>query len=244
MTALEQPERHPLCPPATAAALGRTVVIAPHPDDESLGCGGLLALQADAGLAPRVVVVTDGSRSHASEAYPPQRLAALREEEARDAVAALGLDRDAITFLRHPDCDVPGPGAGPFDTAAAALADALGDAETVLVPWRRDPHCDHEAAWALARAAVGRLRPPVRWVEYAVWAWEHAGTDRAPRAGEVRPWRLDIADVLDRKRAAVAAHVSQTTRLIDDDPHGFVLEGRVLAHFDRPWELYLDLPDA
>ncbi|WP_412069658.1 PIG-L deacetylase family protein [Rubrivirga sp. IMCC43871] len=241
MTVLEEPERWPLREPEAALDLGRTVVVAPHPDDESLGCGGLLAILGDAGLDPRVVVVTDGSRSHASAAYPPDRLAALREGEALAAVSALGLGADAVSFLRHPDCGVPGLN---DEAAVAGLADALREAETVVVPWRRDPHCDHEDAWALARAAVACLDAPPRWLEYAVWAWEHAATDRAPRPDEVRPWRLDIADVLGRKRAAVAAHVSQTTRLIDDDPDGFVLEGRVLAHFDRDWELYLDPADA
>ncbi|WP_412061040.1 PIG-L deacetylase family protein [Rubrivirga sp. IMCC45206] len=241
MTVLEEPERWPLHTPEAALALGRTVVVAPHPDDESLGCGGLLAILSDAGLNPRVVVVTDGSRSHTSASYPPDRLAALREDEARAAVAALGLGPDAVSFLRHPDCDVPGPD---HEAAVAELADVLRGTDTVVVPWRRDPHCDHEDAWALARAAVAGLDAPPRWIEYAVWAWEHAETDRAPRADEVCPWRLDIGAVRDRKRAAVAAHVSQTTRLIDDDPDGFVLEGRVLAHFDRDWELYLDPADA
>ena len=109
-----------------------------------------------------------------------------------------------------------------------------------MVPWRRDPHCDHEATWRLARAAVDSLERPVRWIEYPVWAWEHAASDVAPQPGEAEPWRLDVSSVLDRKRLAVAAHRSQTTRLIDDDPDGFVLEPQVLAHFDRPWELYLD----
>ena len=240
MTLLERPERHPLLTADAVRPLGRIVVVAPHPDDESLGCGGLLALAADAGLSPRVVVVTDGSRSHCSAEYPPDRLAALRQSEARAAVAALGLGPDAVTFLGHPDCGLPAPGSDAFDAAADALAEVLGGADTVVVPWRRDPHCDHEATWALATEAVERLDDAPRVVEYAVWAWEHAATDRAPQEGVGRPWRLDVSAVLARKRRAVAAHVSQTTRLISDDPDGFVLAPDVLAHFDRPWELYLD----
>lgn len=239
MTLLQSPTRHPLCPAPTVRALGQTVVVAPHPDDESLGCGGLLALLAEARMRPRVVVVTDGARSHASAAYPPARLAALREAEARAAVAVLGLAPGDVAFLDLPDCGVPEAGP-PFDAAAATLAGHLAGADTVVVPWRRDPHCDHEATWALARAAVARLGAAPRWLEYPVWAWEHAASDRAPQPGEAVAWRLDVASVLGRKRRAVAAHVSQTTALIDDDPDGFVLAPAVLAHFDRPWELYLD----
>ena len=138
------------------------------------------------------------------------------------------------------DCAVPDPASSEGRAAASDLADRLAEADTVVVPWRRDPHCDHEAVWRLARAAVARLGRPLRWVEYPVWAWEHAATDRAPRPGDGRPWRLDIGSVLDRKRRAIAAHASQTTRLIDDDPDGFILTPAMLAHFDRPWELYLD----
>ena len=238
---LHRPERHPIRPATAARDLGATAVLAPHPDDESLGCGGLLALLAEAGAPVHVVVVTDGARSHAaSAAYPAPRLRALREDEARAAVAALGLDGDAVTFLGHPDCGLPSEGTPAFEQAADELAAVLGGVETVLVPWRRDPHCDHVETWALACAAAVRLDEPPRWIEYPIWAWPHAETEAAPQDGEARVWRLDIAPVLDRKCEAIAAHRSQTTTLIDDDPDGFTLDDETRALFERPWELYLE----
>lgn len=232
---LDAPERHPIRPPDAVRRLGRTVVLAPHPDDESLGCGGLLALLAQAGCQPHVVVVTDGAQSHpGSAAYPPARLRALREEEAREAARHLGC---TIGFLRQPDCGLPSPGHPAFDGVARRLAEAISehDPDTLVVPWRRDPHCDHEAVWSLACAG----RPPgARWLEYPVWAWTDASS--APRANEARAWRLDVSPVLDSKRRAVAAHRSQTTGLIGDDPDGFRLAPDVLAHFERTWELFLD----
>lgn len=238
---LLRPERHPLRPPEAALALGPTVVLAPHPDDESLGCGGLLATLAAAGVPARVVVVTDGTRSHpSSQAYPAPRLRRLREAEARAAVAALGMASGDVAFLRHPDCGLPEEGTPAHASAAEALAAALVGARTVLVPWRRDPHCDHVATWALARAAVARMTRAPRWVEYPVWAWPNAASGVAPQDGEVTPWRLDVSAHAGRKREAIGAHRSQTTRLIDDDPEGFVLAPEMLAHFERPWELFLD----
>jgi len=235
---LLDPERHPLRPADAVRALGRTVVLAPHPDDESLGCGGLLALLAAHGVPARVVVVTDGAMSHpGSAAYPVARLRALREAEAREAVAALGVDD--VAFLRHSDCGMPAPGSAAFQAAADALADVLADADTVLVPWRRDPHCDHVGTWALAAAAVARLDGPPRWIEYPVWAWPHADTEVAPQVGEAEVWRLDIGPVRPQKRRAIAAHRSQTG-LITDDPDGFQLAPDMLAHFARPWELFLE----
>ncbi len=107
---LVEPEQHTLLPPETAVTLGTTVVIAPHPDDESLGCGGLLALLAAFGNSAHVLVMTDGSRSHPnSPSYPAARLAALREQETLAALEVLGLPASTARFLRYPDCGLPAP---------------------------------------------------------------------------------------------------------------------------------------
>lgn len=238
---LDVPERHPLRPGRAAAALGRTVVLAPHADDESLGCGGLLALLAAAGQPATVVVVTDGTRSHPGSAtHPAPRLRALREAEARAAVAHLGHATRA-EFLRFPDSGLPAAGTAAFEHAADRLDALVAELrpQTLLVPWRRDPHCDHEATWALAWA---RRRPDVRWVEYPVWAWTRPET--APRDTEATAWRIDISAVREQKRAAVAAHRSQHGLVVRDDPDGFVLPPALLAQFDRTWELFLDPHDA
>ena len=229
---LEAPERHPLRPLDTVA--GPVAVVAPHPDDESLACGGLLAGLASAGVAVRVVVVTDGTGSHpASLRYPPGRLRALREAETLAALAALGLTASAVRFLRQPDGRLGACEPAPI---VSTLAGAIGDARTVVAPWDRDPHPDHVATAALVATACARLGTPRR-VAYPVWAWLRG--EEAPATGT--PWRLDIAAVRDRKRRAVAAHRSQTTALIDDDPDGFVLSAQLLAPFDRDWELFWDL---
>lgn len=238
---LDAPERHPLSPPDAVRALGTTVVLAPHADDESLGAGGMLALLADAGQAAHVVVATDGSRSHpGSRAFPPARLAALREAEAAEAAAALG-HAGRVHFLRHPDCGLPVPGTDAFEHAADDLATLVAQlgADTLVVPWRRDPHCDHEAVWRLAWA---RRDASVRWIEYPVWAWTRPET--APTTADAAAWRLDVSHVQARKAAAIAAHRSQYAGVITDSPSAFQLPDAMLAHFRRPWELFLDPHDA
>src|SRR5580704_966399 len=91
---------------------GGLVVIAPHPDDESLACGGLIAEARAQGRPVRVVIVSDGTGSHpASKSYPKARLRELRETEARNAAKELGLDPvDDVVFLRLPDRFVPSEG--------------------------------------------------------------------------------------------------------------------------------------
>ena len=240
---LVDPERHVLRGAESARGFGPTAVLAPHADDESLGCGGLIATLTASGVPVRIVIVTDGTRSHPnSRSYPSERLRTIREREAQEAAGLLGTSD--LVFLRHPDCGLPLPGSPAFSRAAGALATALDGHTTLLVPWRRDPHCDHEGTWELARAAVQRLTPAPRWIEYPIWAWTRALGVEAPQPAEATPWRLDITRVLERKREAIAAHRSQTTPLIQDDPEGFTLTPEVLAHFERPWELFLDPFDA
>ena len=240
---LLHPEGLPLRPPRAVEAFGRTLVVAPHPDDESLGCGGALALLARLGLDVRVLVVSDGRGSHPrSKAWPPPRLAALREAETQEALATLGLGRADVRFLRLPDTQVPFPDHAGFGDAVARCRDeieAFGP-ETILLPWRRDPHCDHRASWLIADAALEGADPQPRRIEYPVWIWEHPDSDDAPRPGEVVAWRLDVRGALAQKGAAIAAHRSQTTALIDDDPGGFRLLPSVLRHFARPWELFFE----
>ena len=232
----------PLLPPDAVCSWGGTVVIAPHPDDESLGCGGAIALLRRFGLPVHVLFVSDGTKSHpTSRKYPLARLRDLREREAQEALARLGTS-DA-TFLRLPDGAVPGDGDAGFFEAVQGCRAYLEELQpqTILVPWRRDPHPDHRATSHIVQAALAGSANKPRVLEYPVWAWERAAPEDLPQPHEAAAFRLDIGGVADVKRQAVAAHVSQVTHLIDDDPQGFWLSPEVLAHFERPWEVYLEV---
>ncbi|ALD21780.1 PIG-L deacetylase family protein [Hymenobacter sp. DG25A] len=235
----------PLYPAAYAAGLGSTVIIVPHPDDEALGCGGLLALLRQAGQDVRVVLVSDGTMSHPnSRKFPPAARQALRKTELEASLRCLGVNPAQVLYLNLPDGAVPG--AGPATEAPAqAIRQFLAaqPPQTVLVPWRRDPHPDHRAAYALLQLALAGFTPLLRVIEYLVWAWERAAPEDLPRPGEVTGWRLDIQSVLAQKQAAIAAHASQLPGgPINDDPTGFTLADTMLAHFAQPFETYLEVP--
>jgi LmbE family N-acetylglucosaminyl deacetylase len=186
--------------------------------------------------------MTDGARSHPnSPLYPAARLAAMREQEELDALKILGWPASAVQFLRYPDCGLPAHG-GAFKAAVNRLDEMLRALapDTLLVPWRRDPHCDHEATWRLLRAAVAGVPTPPRWLEYPVWAWAEPESEVTPQTTDGHAWRLDISPVIARKQHAITQHRSQMGALIRDDPKGFVLEPAMLAYFLRPWELFLD----
>ena len=112
------------------------------------------------------------------------------------------------------------------------------------MPWRRDPHCDHEGTWHLLRATFAGLAERPRWLEYPVRAWPQADINLAPRDDEASAWRLDISSVLARKQKAIAQHRSQMGALIHDDPEGFVLKPEMLTYFAQPWELFIEPTDV
>lgn len=240
---LANPSNLPLRPADAIAEFGSMLVVAPHPDDESLGCGGAIALLRQLGCPVRVLVISDGTLSHPrSRQYPAPALAALRERETLCALAGLGVESEAVTFLRLKDGSVPVKSAAGFDEAIARCLAYLATIApaTILLPWRRDPHPDHRASWELIYTAMAHLRLSPRLVEYPIWDWDSAQRGDAPAIGEVTAWRLDISAVLPQKLQAIAAYRSQTTDLIDDDPEGFRLTPEMLAHFAHPWELFLE----
>jgi len=203
----------------------RPLILAPHPDDESLGCGGLIAAAGTIGLAPEVVILTDGAASHpGSRTHPPRHLAALREAEARAALAILGLPAANAHFLRQPDTALAVDGA-----LIDRLVEIGSGCGMVIGPWAGDPHCDHEAAAQIAQAVA--IRTGMTLLSYPVWG----------RLREDVPagLRLDISAQLEVKTRAIAAHESQYGALITDSPEAFALPEDLLAIFAQPYEIYL-----
>ncbi len=216
------------------------LVLAPHPDDESLGCGGLIAEACRQGKPPLIAILTDGSKSHPnSRVFPAERLRALREDETKAAMRHLGLPPERVVFLRYPDTGAPCKGDG-LDEAAALVAGLIiqWGCRTVAASWRQDPHCDHEAAAMIAEAAC-RLTG-AKLLAYPVWGWTipvRTLIDVAPING----FRLDIAAHLPAKRAAIESHRSQYAGIITDDPEGFQMPSAFIDIFTAPTETFIDV---
>ncbi len=212
------------------------LILAPHQDDECLGCGGLIALLCAAGRPPAVLFVTDGAMSHpGSVLFPPERLQGVREREALEATAILGLAAERVQFLGYPDGAAPSEGPA-FDEAVEAIrrvASTFG-CSAIAAPWRHDPHCDHQAVQAMAVATGLRV------LSYPVWGWllsrdAELGLEHAPSGH-----RLAIGNVLDRKCRALAAHVSQLGGLVTDAPDGFCVPRALHDACMTPFELFLE----
>lgn len=212
----------------------RVAVLVAHPDDETLGAGGLIALTARQGVPVRVVLATDGENSHpGSPTHAPPQLAAIRRAETDAALRCLG-DGVEIVRLGLPD--------GALTAHSAELADRaaplLDGATHVVTTMAGDGHPDHEACAAAVASLAGGRPGVVRW-QFPVWAWHWADPDT-----DAVPWEhLAVLELDDdaraAKRAALDAYVSQHAPLSPDPADREVLPAGVLAHFARDVEAFV-----
>jgi LmbE family N-acetylglucosaminyl deacetylase len=189
-----------------AAPPGGLLVVAPHADDETLGCGGLIAAQVRAGRSVTVVYLTDSAGS------PPgvPALARQRRAEAESALAVLGVEPARTAWLDLPDGTLdrlPPEARRQAVGRLAALIRELGPGE-VLAPYRAGGSTEHTAAWALTRDALaagggGRL------LEYPVWAWWNPFRLRDRLGARAGNLRLELGPDRALKRRALACHRSQ-----------------------------------
>lgn len=209
----------------------RLVVVSPHPDDEVLGCGGLLALHAATGQDCLVVAVTDGEASHRPLPVPGSvALAALRRAESTAGLQHLIAGAADVLRLGMPDSDV----ARHEQYLVQRLAHTLRHGDTVAVPWRLDGHPDHEACGRAAAKACARAG--CRLLEMPIWMW-HWSTPGDTRV----PWHRLVAlplptAVQAKKVLALRAHASQVLSRGAGVPP--VLDDAMLARSQRPHEYY------
>lgn len=208
----------PLDPRSVRDAL----IVAPHPDDETIGAFGLMRRLRRRGARVRVLVVSDGAASHAdSPSWPAARLARARRDESRRVLRAIGIGADAVTFLGLPDSGLSKLNHIQRRKLTRALARST---DLLVVPSADDEHPDHRAVAAIV-ASVPLARR--RMLAYAVWP------PRSHRAGV--GLRLGVAQPV--KRGALLRYRTQNG-LITDDPRGCNLSRAEIAAFTRPIEMF------
>lgn len=171
---------------------GPALVVAPHPDDETIGCGGIIALHRKRGDAVHVVVVTDGDRGDPEGRYPGGAdYVARRREECRRAAGVLDLGEPIFLGLRDRAIDEP------------ALLARLGEVverlrpAAVYHPAAAEMHVDHQVVGDATLRAVARSGAHLRAFAYEVW-------------GPVIPTHvIDVSSVWSVKQEALACYESQ-----------------------------------
>lgn len=168
---------------------GRLLSLSAHPDDDTIGCGGTLALATQAGSAVTAAMATSGGASIGSR-LTAQELAAARESDARRACARLGVHD--VRFLGFEDGNL----AASHDELVAALEAILVEVspDAVFVPWAWDGHRDHQALHRAVLDLPGRG-------ELELWSYE-TWTPLPPNR------HVDVTSTHDRKQQALDEHAT------------------------------------
>jgi LmbE family N-acetylglucosaminyl deacetylase len=203
------------------------LVVAPHPDDETLGAGALIATLRMFGVPVTVVAATDGENAYESSLSERVTLGELRQLEQEWALSALGVDPSAIKRLRLTDSGLQGQ----ERVLTEHLLDLAQPGATILAPWIGDFHPDHMACARAAASAASSKNLPL--ISYFFWTW-HRGSptllDRLPLR-QFTPGPKAIA----AKALALSMHRSQLDRP-DGEP---ILPPELLGPAQWPFEIFL-----
>jgi LmbE family N-acetylglucosaminyl deacetylase len=187
---------------STQTETGPILIVAPHPDDETLGVGGQIALLTDKGYDIQILILTDGSQLFVSrfgtESNPPPReISRRRKRETERTVAHLGGNPDQIRYFDFPD----GKLSENIKEAANLVAETINhlDPLRVYVTSAFEYHPDHRAANDVVKLAYTQLKGEVPEL------WEFCVSPRpefGPGTGSEELVEIDITPVLSRKTQA------------------------------------------
>lgn len=219
-----------------------TLVVAPHPKDESLGCGGAMAILRDIGYRVHILYVTHGNMGVLDEPVLTRPfIKKIKEEEAVKALEKLGMTEEAATFLHIHHQLVPKRGEPGFEEAVRLCINELEKfmPKTVLLPCRYHTYDDHYASWEIMQEAIEQVPFRINTIEYMIWKGEK-GNQEIFTTDMLKPWRLDIKTVMDQKIKAIAEHRTQRNKIINWNNEK-TSAGKANLGFSQPWETYLEV---
>jgi LmbE family N-acetylglucosaminyl deacetylase len=153
----------------TFSTSGRTaLVVAPHPDDETFGCGATIARKRAAGTDVHICVVSDGGAFPTDELSPAE-LVRMRKQNFSRACAALGADEHHVDMLGFPDRGTTDR----IDDIAKEIADIIERVgpDDIFIPSSYDVHQDHMAVYAATTQAIKTTSTSAALYTYPVWFW-------------------------------------------------------------------------
>lgn len=198
------------------------LLVSPHPDDETLGAGGLIRGQYLCGCDVTVAAVTDGENAYPGTAG----LGELRRVEQTDALAKLGVDADNIIRFALPDSNV----VAKEQELTERLTDLTSQDTHIVAPWSGDFHPDHQACGRAAQQAARNKGASLTW--YFFWTW-HFGNPSTIAALDLLRFPLP-PDLLRTKLEALSCHRSQL-HWVTGDP---ILPERLLVPAKRSFEVF------
>lgn len=203
----------------------RTIVVVPHPDDETLLAGGLIARQARRGVPVIIVAVTDGEAAYPT--WPAPGLGVLRRREQARALHMLDVPGGSTIRLHIPDGGV----ADHECDLRTALAELIEPDDLIVAPWVHDWHPDHEACGRAAKFVTAER--PVTFIGSLFWAYHRVDPCEHPRL-DLR--RLDLTEPeMSRRLNALDAHRSQ----LQPNRYGPILSPNLFEHLSTAVEHFV-----
>jgi LmbE family N-acetylglucosaminyl deacetylase len=188
----------------------RVIVFSPHPDDDVLGCGGILARHVMDGDTVKIVYMTDGrhcefrttfldklfSIMHHNRFPSPEELIEIRKEEAIAASKELGIPKENLVFLGYEDRSL----SNNLETATEKVTQILQlvSPHLIYIPHKNETHVDHIATYNMLKNALGAYSSEILIRQYQVWVPLHEPDII-----------FNLKDVINIKRKAVLRHKSQ-----------------------------------
>lgn len=211
----------------------RVVIVAPHPDDEIMGCAGLMQQLSALGKQIVLVAVTNGTASHPdSKCYTPEGLNQLRPQETQAALKVLGIDNIDVIALNIQDDAV----SQNLDIFYQLLMAHVQAEDVLVTTFHKDGHPDHEfTAQVVNRVAQEKK---LKYFEVLIWAWHWAH----PNDPQI-PWdqarRLDLtAQQLQLKQRAIQCFASQI-HIDESTGKPAILSEKTIDRILMPFEVYI-----
>ncbi|BCL38608.1 PIG-L deacetylase family protein [Nostoc sp. MS1] len=196
------------------------MVFSPHQDDETFGCGGMIAHKRERNIPVAVVFITDGKGSSVDEDVQNQ-IIQTRQQEAIAALKILGVEVSNIHFLAKPDGNLPELNDEEHQQTIHEITELVNHYQPgeIYVPHKKDCHRDHEATYTLVKTAIQQAKINVDIFQYPVWLFWRAPIFILLKLQDIASaYKFPIASVKDKKKRAIASYVSQINNL----PTGFI----------------------
>lgn len=206
---------------AVAPTQKSAMVFSPHQDDETFGCGGMIALKREQGIPVVVVFLTDGQGGGDGNYEEKQHIIETRKKEALAALKILGVESSEVYFFNKQDGKLPDLDIESRKHIVVQITNLLNKYQPgeVYVPHQKDCHRDHEATFSLVKAAINETQINIDFFQYPIWMFWRAPLFIMLKLSDIAAANpMSITSVREKKRNAIASYISQIEHL----PSGFV----------------------
>ncbi|ARV57704.1 GlcNAc-PI de-N-acetylase [Nostocales cyanobacterium HT-58-2] len=208
------------------------IVFAPHQDDETIGCGGMIALKRSQGIPVKVVFLTDG-RYGRPEWIKAEEIIQVRQQEALSALDNLGIEKSQTYFLGYTDgslAQLTSEQRQQLIDYLVALLKSFQPGE-IYVPHSKDGHPDHEATYEVVQMAIAQSETHLELLQYPIWIFWYNVLPFKLCLQYIahHAYRLCISSVHEQKKQAISRYKSQVPNIPNS----------LLTSFFAPYEIFI-----